>query len=91
MIGCNMAFSRKVFEVIGGFDSLLGKGTSVGSSDDRDLLYRALKGQLTKVYVPEAVVFHAHGRASMSSIQQVKDVYAKDATGSIGSKSCEAI
>jgi glycosyltransferase involved in cell wall biosynthesis len=76
MIGCNMAFSRKVFEVIGGFDPLLGKGTSLGSAEDLDLLYRALKGQLTIVYVPEAVVFHAHERTSTSSIQQVHDEYA---------------
>jgi glycosyltransferase involved in cell wall biosynthesis len=76
MIGCNMAFSRKVLEVIGGFDPLLGKGTSLGSAEDLDLLYRALKGQLTIVYVPEAVVFHAHERTSTSSIQQVHDEYA---------------
>lgn len=81
MIGCNMAFSRKVFEVIGGFDPLLGKGTSLGSAEDLDLLYRALKEQLTIVYVPEAVVFHAHGRASTSSIQQVNDEYAKGRGG----------
>ena len=81
MIGCNMAFSRKVFEVIGGFDPLLGKGTSLGSAEDLDLLYRALKGQLTIVYVPEAVVVHAHGRASTSSIQQVNDEYAKGRGG----------
>ena len=82
MIGCNMAFSRKVFEVIGGFDPLLGKGTSLGSAEDLDLLYRALKRQLTIVYVPNAVVFHAHGRASASSIQQVNDEYAKGRGGS---------
>jgi glycosyltransferase involved in cell wall biosynthesis len=81
MIGCNMAFSRKVFEVIGGFDPLLGKGTSLGSAEDLDLLYRALKGHLTIVYVPEAVVFHAHERASMSALQQVNDEYAKGRGG----------
>ena len=81
MIGCNMAFSRKVFEVIGGFDPLLGKGTSLGSAEDLDLLYRAFKSQLLMVYVPEAVVFHAHGRASTSAIQQVHDEYAKGRGG----------
>lgn len=81
MIGCNMAFSRKVFEVIGGFDPLLGKGTSLGSAEDLDLLYRALKGQFTIVYVPEAVVVHAHERASTNSIQQVNDEYAKGRGG----------
>jgi GT2 family glycosyltransferase len=81
MIGCNMAFSRKVFDVIGGFDPLLGKGTPLGSAEDLDLLYRALKTQQTIVYVPEAVVFHAHGRISTSSIQQVNDEYAKGRGG----------
>ncbi len=81
MIGCNMAFSRKVFEGVGGFDPRLGKGTSLGSAEDLDLLYRALKKQLAIVYVPEAVVVHAHGRASMSSLQQVNDEYAKGRGG----------
>ena len=81
MIGCNMAFSKKVFEAIGEFDPLLGKGTSSGSAEDLDLLYRAFKGQLSIVYVPEAVVFHAHGRASVSAIQQVHDEYAKGRGG----------
>jgi GT2 family glycosyltransferase len=81
MIGCNMAFSRKVFEVIGGFDPLLGKGASGGASEDCDLLYRALRGQLTIVYVPDAMVVHAHGRTSTSSIQQVNDEYAKGRGG----------
>jgi len=81
MIGCNMAFSRKVFEVVGKFDPLLGKGTLVGSAEDLDLLYRALKKRLTIVYVPEAVVVHAHGRVSRSALQQVNDEYAKGRGG----------
>jgi GT2 family glycosyltransferase len=81
MIGCNMAFSRQVFEVIGGFDPLLGKGTVSGSAEDLDLLYRAFKMSLNMVYVPEAVVFHAHGRTSMSSLQRVHDEYAKGRGG----------
>lgn len=81
VIGCNMAFTRKVFDVVGRFDPLLGKGTAQGSGEDLDLLYRALKRQLTIVYVPEAVVFHAHGRASASSIQEVNDEYAKGRGG----------
>jgi glycosyltransferase involved in cell wall biosynthesis len=81
MIGCNMAFSREVFEVIGRFDPLLGKGTSLGSAEDLDLVYRALKEQLGIVYVPEAVVLHAHGRASVSAMQQVHDEYAKGRGG----------
>jgi GT2 family glycosyltransferase len=77
MIGCNMAFSRQVFEIIGRFDPLLGKGTSMGSAEDLDLMYRALKVNLPIVYVPEAVVFHAHGRTSMDSIQHATDDYAR--------------
>jgi glycosyltransferase involved in cell wall biosynthesis len=81
MIGCNMAFSKKVFQVIGGFDPLLGKGTRLGSAEDLDLLYRALKVPLCMAYVPEAIVFHAHGRKTMSSIQQVTDEYARGRGG----------
>lgn len=81
MIGCNMAFSRKVFETIGPFDPLLGKGTALGSAEDLDLLYRAFKKRLTIMYSPEAVVFHAHGRDTEDSIQQVNDEYAKGRGG----------
>ncbi len=81
MIGCNMAFSRQVFTAIGGFDPLLGKGTPSGSAEDLDLLYRAFKMSLKMVYVPEAVVFHAHGRTSTSSLQRVHDEYAKGRGG----------
>jgi GT2 family glycosyltransferase len=81
MIGCNMAFSKNVFETVGAFDPLLGKGTSLGSAEDLDLLYRAFKRGLKMVYSPDVVVFHAHGRSNPDSIQRVNDEYAKGRGG----------
>lgn len=81
MIGCNMAFSRNVFEIVGLFDPLFGKGTSLGSAEDLDLLYRMLKKRLPIVYSPLPVVFHAHGRETQDSVQQVNDDYARGRGG----------
>lgn len=81
MIGCNMAFSKKVFEAVGSFDPRLGKGTSLGSAEDLDLLYRVFKRRLKIVYSPEALVFHSHGRNALDAVQQVNDEYAKGRGG----------
>lgn len=81
MIGCNMAFSKRVFDTVGSFDPLLGKGTSLGSAEDLDLLYRALKKGLKIVYSPDVVVIHAHGRSTLDAIQQVTDEYTKGRGG----------
>jgi GT2 family glycosyltransferase len=76
MIGCNMAFSKRVFDTVGEFDPFLGRGTSLGSAGDLDLFYRALKKGLKIVYAPDVVVCHAHGRSTLDAIQQVTDKYA---------------
>lgn len=62
MIGCNFAFKRSVFDAAGMFDTSFGAGTRVGSAEDVDILYRALKLGMRIEYRPEVVVLHAHGR-----------------------------
>lgn len=77
LIGCNMAFRREVFEIIGMFDTRLGAGTPTGSAEDTDIFYRAVKADMKTYYVPEVFIRHAHGRTSGSSIQAINDNYAK--------------
>ncbi len=66
--GANMAFRRKVFELIGDFDARLGAGAS-GCSEDSELWYRVLaEGWLCR-YEPTSVVFHCH-RRELNSLEQ---------------------
>lgn len=77
MIGCNMAFRRGVFDAVGLFDPAFGKGTRIGSAEDIDLLYRALKLGSRIAYAPEVVVRHAHGRNTPASLESVTRDYVK--------------
>jgi glycosyltransferase involved in cell wall biosynthesis len=60
--GCNMAMRRVLLKQIGVFDETLGPGSSIGSGEDSDLIYRAYLSGATLEYVPDMIVFHHHGR-----------------------------
>ena len=77
MIGCNMAFRRSVFDEIGLFDPALGKGTRIGSAEDIDILYRALKCGCSIAYAPDVVVRHAHGRDTAALLEDVTQDYVR--------------
>lgn len=57
--GANMAFRRKLFDLVGNFDERLGAGAS-GCSEDSELWYRVLAEGWLCHYEPTAVVFHYH-------------------------------
>lgn len=61
--GANMFFARAAFERLGGFDEALGAGTPFGC-EDIDLCTRASLAGYTGVLLPDAKVFHHHGRKS---------------------------
>jgi GT2 family glycosyltransferase len=77
MIGCNMSFRRDVFDTVGLFDAALGKGTAVGSAEDIDLMYRALREGLKLAYSPDVMVYHAHGRNTATDIESVSRDYVR--------------
>lgn len=77
LIGCNMAFRRSVFDLIGLFDTRLGAGTSAASSEDTDLFYRALQAGMKISYSPDAIVLHAHGRTAAGPLDPIHYGYAK--------------
>lgn len=76
IIGCNMAFRRNVFDMIGGFDVGLGPGTKIGAvSEDLDFLYRAHKSGLKLVYSPDVLVHHDHGRSNDIHTESLRKRY----------------
>ena len=77
MSGCNMAFRRDVFERIGCFDPAFGKGRRIGSAEDLDLMYRALRRGLPILYLPHVIVRHAHGRGSDTAVAEVNREYVR--------------
>ena len=77
MSGCNMAFRREVFGRIGCFDPAFGKGRRIGSAEDLDLMYRALRRGLSIFYLPHVVVRHVHGRDSDLAVAEVNREYVR--------------
>jgi GT2 family glycosyltransferase len=61
--GANMAFWRRLFDEIGGFDPALDVGTCTNGGGDLDMFFRVLKAGHTLVYEPSAVVRHRHRRS----------------------------
>jgi glycosyltransferase involved in cell wall biosynthesis len=77
MSGCNMAFRREVFDRAGLFDPAFGKGRRIGSAEDLDLLYRALKHGARMTYAPSVVVRHAHGRSDAAALVALARDYVR--------------
>ena len=57
--GANMAFRRKIFDLVGNFDERLDMGAA-GCSGDSEMWYRILAEGWICHYEPAAVVFHYH-------------------------------
>ena len=60
----NIAFSKKKFLEIGGFDE------SFKTAEDRELCKRWLNNGLKMIFVPEAIIFHAHRLSLVPFIKQ---------------------
>jgi GT2 family glycosyltransferase len=58
--GANMAYRRRVFDEIGGFDPALDVGTVTNGGGDLEMFFRVLKYGHTLVYEPAAIVRHRH-------------------------------
>lgn len=72
--GCNMAFRRKVLDVIGGFDPHLGAGLPL-AAEDTDFLYRAQRAGLHIRFDPRMSVAHDHGRRTPESLARLNRSY----------------
>lgn len=60
--GANMAFRKRVFEAIGGFDPALDVGTPTQGGGDLEMFFRVIKEGHLLVREPRAIVFHRHRR-----------------------------
>jgi glycosyltransferase involved in cell wall biosynthesis len=77
LIGCNMAFRRRVFATVGAFDTKLGSGTRSASAEDTDIFYRVLKAGFKTCFSPDVLIHHAHNRDTLETARSVKDNYLK--------------
>jgi GT2 family glycosyltransferase len=76
IIGCNMAFRRSVFNLVGGFDPGLGPGSEFGAVfEDIDFLYRVYKAKLKILYSPDVLVHHNHRRSTGTQVEKARKGY----------------
>lgn len=58
-LGANMAFTKRVFDLVGGFDPALGRiGTKLVGGEETDLFRRMCVANMKGIYEPRAVVKH---------------------------------
>lgn len=77
--GCNMAFRRQIFDVIGPFDEALDVGTPTGGGGDIDIFRRLLLAGFVAAYEPAALVYHEH-RVSQADSRRQFWAYGKSFT-----------
>jgi GT2 family glycosyltransferase len=65
----NMAMSREVLRVLGGFDERLGVGTRFPGAEDNDFGLRLLQAGYKILYIPEAFVYHRAWRNQYLSVR----------------------
>jgi GT2 family glycosyltransferase len=58
LAGANFLVRAKVFAAVGGYDTRLGPGTALPSSEEADLCWRVLSVGTPARYAPELVIFH---------------------------------
>jgi glycosyltransferase involved in cell wall biosynthesis len=78
--GCNMAFRREVFDIVGRFDPDF-SGTGGLVADDTDFIYRVFRHGFKIVYSPEVLIYHNHGRRTDEQIHALKKGYLRGRGG----------
>jgi glycosyltransferase involved in cell wall biosynthesis len=73
--GANLAVRREVLAAIGGFDPLLGPGTTCVAAEDIELVARAVWAGWRARYDPAPVVSHHHGRKPGDEADRVRRGY----------------
>tara|TARA_B100000795_G_scaffold236603_1_gene196799 strand:+ start:71 stop:976 length:906 start_codon:yes stop_codon:yes gene_type:complete len=57
--GSNMSFRKSVFDIVGYFNTQLGRiGSELGGGEEKDIFKRIYISQMKVLYVPDAIVFH---------------------------------
>jgi len=76
VIGCNMAFRRRVTARIGGWDPRFGAGALLRAGEEMDFAYRACRAGFLVVYRPDVAVRHHHGRRKPGEVLTLRQGYA---------------
>lgn len=69
--GCNMTMRRALVERLGPFDEDFGPGSTIGSGDDTEYVFRAYLAGIALEHVPDMTVFHHHGRNTGAAVRAV--------------------
>jgi glycosyltransferase involved in cell wall biosynthesis len=77
--GNNMAILSDLARTLRCFDQRLGAGTLVGSAEDADIAYRALKAGMRGRFAPEALAYHDHQHLTSDEVRRTRFNYAKGA------------
>lgn len=75
-VSCTLVISRKVFEKIGWFDESLGAGSQWGSSEESDLVIRALQAGFRAYYYPAAIVYHMSWKRQVGRPAALQKAYS---------------
>lgn len=76
LLGCNMAFHRRVVEAIGAFDPRFGAGTPLVGAEDQDFIQRAQRAGFAVRYEPDVLLHHNHGRTTAEEARKLLVGYA---------------
>lgn len=80
--GANFAVSRKILDLLGGFDEALGAGTPSGGGEDLDIFIRVILNGYRLVHEPSAIVSHYH-RSELSELERQMKAYGSGLTAAI--------
>jgi glycosyltransferase involved in cell wall biosynthesis len=70
--GANFAVKRDEIRRLGGFDEVLGPGTSTGGGEDLDIFFRILRSGSQLVHEPAAIVWHRHRADNEALLEQTR-------------------
>ena len=79
--GNNMIFRASVLPSVGEFDTTLGAGTKLGSSEDHDFTYRVLRAGGQIRYCPEISAIHDHDRLTQEAVRSLLFTYGRGRGG----------
>ncbi len=68
--GANMAFQRRILNILNGFDEALDTGPPLPAAGDQDIFYRLIRRGYSIVYKPGFLVFHEHRRELKALLRQ---------------------
>lgn len=84
-MGANMMMPRSIVDRVGFFDERFGPGSSIPAGEEVDYIFRAYAAGFMIEYTPELIVYHFHGRKTLSEAHSTMRNYSI-ATGAVHAK-----